>query len=290
MLPSKKDMEFLVSLPGEIFVQPKLDGFRCRMLATSNGCKLLSSQENIITSVPLIQSALNKHVVDSRMSKIVELDGELLIPGERFTKISSILSRKENLHFDHTLIQYHVFDCITDVGTRLAFEYRWDALEIAFPTDKHHKTLVDRVYLVPTYRIKAKEIPSYLSQFLGEGFEGIIVRLPLGAYKRARSNEIFKYKPIWTMAVTIRDSIEEKSLEGIPKNSLGAFVCQLPTGETFNVGTGPILTKEGRADLWDIRSTLPDKRLLVQYQELSEYGIPRFPVAIEILQMEDLLT
>ena len=56
-------------------VQPKYDGVRCRAVPTESGTLLLSSEENVIFSVPHINEMFDKLNINS------ELDGELYCHG-----------------------------------------------------------------------------------------------------------------------------------------------------------------------------------------------------------------
>ena len=85
-------------------VQPKLDGERGRLIVEPNRTILLSSTEEIITSVPHI----NRHA--SEILPFGEWDGELYIHGKTFEEIHSIVSRTVNLHPDYETMQFHVFD------------------------------------------------------------------------------------------------------------------------------------------------------------------------------------
>jgi len=92
-------------------VQPKYDGVRCR--AVSTGTRrgyyfLLSSEENVIFSVPHINEALDRLGIDT------ELDGELYCHEMKFEEIVSITSRTVNIHPDHRRIDFHVFDVVTE--------------------------------------------------------------------------------------------------------------------------------------------------------------------------------
>ena len=74
------------------FVQPKLDGERCRIIVRQNGALLLSSTEEIITSVPHINAAARLQLPEG------EYDGELYVHGRTFEEIHSVVSRRVNLH------------------------------------------------------------------------------------------------------------------------------------------------------------------------------------------------
>ena len=76
--------------------------------------------------------------------------------------------------------------------------------------------------------------------------------------------------------------MEEVSIKGEPKGSLGALVCVGDDGTYFKVGTG--FTRDDRIRLWEIRDTLLDKLIEISYQHLTHASnVPRFPVFSRII-------
>ena len=89
-------------------VQPKLDGERCRLLNDGHTILLLSSTEEIITSVPHINKLAARDLPSG------EFDGELYVHGWTFEEIHSVVSRSVNLHPTHYEVEYHIFDYVSD--------------------------------------------------------------------------------------------------------------------------------------------------------------------------------
>jgi DNA ligase-1 len=120
------------------------------------------------------------------------------------------------------------------------------------------------------------------SQYVGDGYEGFVIRDAYGIYQRKRYTGIMKFKPHQTDIYLIIGAIEEVSLLGDPKGSLGAFRCISNDGTVFNVGTG--FTYDQRVSLWKDREELVGKKLKVKYQSLTQgKGVPRFPVFLEVI-------
>ena len=247
-------------------VQPKYDGVRCRAIRTDTGYILLSSEENIIFSVPHINEMLS-HIANLPP----ELDGELYCHGKSFESIVSITSRTQNLHPDHRDIQYHVFDIVNSDP-----QYK-RTLEL-----ERLRGLSDSLIVTPFYLTSSlEELLGVYDKIIENGYEGIIVRYASNHYERKRSTWVMKFKPKKEDNYTIVGVQEEIDKEGLPKGSLGAITCLSGDGNLFNVGTG--FSAEQRQIFWEMREVLPGKVCKVKYQHItSGKQVPRFPVFVEI--------
>lgn len=249
-----------------VLIQPKLDGERCRAIIKGGKVILLSSEENVITSVPHINKALLRTGLDN-----VELDGELYLHGMSFEEIHSRVSRKVNMHDKAEDIQYHVFDIISEA----------DQLDRLFFMTQN---LINYEFIkvIGTSVVNSvEEIMETLHRYTGEGYEGVIVRHLHGMYVRHRSTQIMKFKPKKHDTYQIVGVQEEISKDGNPKNSLGAFICKDNMGTIFNVGSG--FTAEQRQKFWAEKDSLVGKKAVVNYQHLTPgKRIPRFPVFVEV--------
>jgi DNA ligase 1 len=249
-----------------VFIQPKLDGERCRAIIKDRTVTLLSSEENVITSVPHINRALLRTGLDN-----IELDGELYLHGMTFEEIHSRVSRKVNMHARAEDIQYHIFDIVSAA----------DQLDRLFYLNQN---LIDYEFVrrVSTSVVSStEEIMETLHRYTGEGYEGVIVRHLHGMYVRRRSTQIMKFKPKKHDTYQIVGFQEEISKEGNPKNSLGALICRDNMGTRFNVGSG--FTAEQRQKLWQEKELLVGRRAVVNYQHLTPgKHVPRFPVFVEV--------
>ena len=249
-----------------VFIQPKLDGERCRAIIKNRQVTLLSSEENVINSVPHINKALLKTGLDN-----IELDGELYLHGMSFEEIHSRVSRKVNMHEKAEDIQYHTFDVVSEA----------DQLDRLFFLNQN---LIDYEFVkrVPTSVVDSvEEIMSTLERYTDDGYEGAVIRHLHGKYIRRRSTQIMKFKPKKSDSYKIVGCKEEISIEGNPKNSLGAFICRDDMGTVFNVGSG--FTAEQRKRFWEQREELVGKKAVIKYQHLTPGNhVPRFPVFVEV--------
>jgi len=250
-------------------VQPKLDGERCRALFTPSGVILLSSEENVIFSVPHINEQLEGEWIEG-----TELDGELYLHDSTFEQIHSVVGRTVNLHPDYKKMQYHIFDLVDE---RPQFKRTIDLKYY------HEQNDLKNVTYVPSYIAENfDEVISYYNELISLGYEGIIVRHVDAPYVRKRSIYMMKFKPKKQDTYKIIGWNEEVSKDGDPKGTLGSLVCVGSDGTEFAVGTG--FTHVQRADLWAAREKLFGKEAVVSYQHItSGKKVPRFPVFVEVV-------
>ncbi len=260
-------------------VQPKLDGDRCRALIDSEGrATLLSSEENIINSVPHINLAL-----EALHLRNVELDGELYVHGAPHEDIHSIVSREVNLHENSKYMEYHIFDIVDE---RKQQYYRLQKLnnlfELLYPqaVPRYNNPLVKVQYFVAH---NLEDIMNFLSYFTDLKYEGIVVRHPLAPYMRKRATTMMKFKPRKEDSYEVVGWQQEQDKDGNLKQSLGALICRGDDDTRFNVGSGSLLTRENRIKLWEDREKLVGMWADVKYQHLTTKGrVPRFPVIVNL--------
>lgn len=252
-------------------VQPKYDGIRCRAVPTPSGYVLVSSEENVISSVPHINKFLNESKVLSKSN--IEFDGELYIHGKSFEEITSITQRTVNLHTNYKSMSFYIFDIVNeDEQLRRLLELNNLSDEIYGP-----------LWISPYWLCNnLNEVMEQYSKLISDGYEGIIVRNLMAHYEKKRSTYVMKFKPKKSDTYRILSYVEEISIEGNPKGTLGALICASGDGNTFNVGTG--FTESQRKLLWLNKETLPGKKALVEYQHItSGKGVPRFPVFVKVI-------
>jgi ATP-dependent DNA ligase len=272
MLAHPAEPRRIAQLGVQCFVQPKLNGERCRVVWFQGEPVLLSSEENIITSVPHINETIATHFSDWPV--LPELDGELYLHGMRFEEIHSIVSRKVNKREDHYKIQLHVFDLkLPNTPQVQRFQYLMG--------DEGNTFDYGSVVLVPTYLIHTPDWQEHAGFFTETGYEGIILRDIWGYYEEKRSPYLLKFKPREVDEYQIVGFIEG---EGWCAGKLGAFVVKAPDqDQTFNVGSGRILTAAGREHYWKHRQKYLGKTLVVKHEFLrTNTGIPKCAVAWEV--------
>lgn len=252
-------------------VQPKFDGVRCRAVPLANGeYILLSSEENVIFSVPHINKALKplRHTN-------YEFDGELYHRGLSFESILSITSRTKNLHSDREMMQFHIFDIVDEGKAQLD---RTSELSKLNYLPSGSALQLSPVHVADTL----EDIMKTYDMYIDMGYEGIIVRHLNAPYIRKRSIWVMKFKPKQEDVYEILGYEEEVSVTGRFKNSLGSLILKSGDGETFKVGSG--FTGGDRQNLWTTRESIIGKSVKVQYQHMtSGRKVPRFPIFMEVI-------
>jgi len=283
MLATKFEDRFITDWKG-LFVQPKINGLRCRAVCNKDGVILYSSEGNVINSVPHINSIFDKSIKEAFGGGEV-FDGELYIPGYRTTqRLFSIVNRK-GVHPDHEEVQYHIFDLIVSQTVQY---HRIVALGYLHNVLLHYDREACRksIKLVDTYLLSLekyhKDRKIILSSMCRLGYEGIILRNIDGLYEEKRSRNLLKIKPTLKGMFTIMDVTEAINIEGIPKDMLGAFICSDPEGNTFKVGTG--FTEEERIKYWNDKNDYIGLYAIVKYAYITDRGVPYHPVFVRLVK------
>ncbi len=247
-----------------VLATPKLDGIRCLLW---HGRALTRK----LKSIP------NRHIRETlEASYRLDLDGELMIPGADFNGVqSAVMSEDGKPDF-----RYVVFDVI-----RPDLPYS------------------ERVHLhpdcLPPILINTEaDLLEYERECLGERHEGVMLRSLDGKYKFGRSTVregiLLKWKRFHDAEAVIvgfeeRMHNANKAREDelgytkrstskagmVPTGTLGALLVRNGAVE-FAIGTG--FDDVQRQTIWNAREQHLGKSVTFTYQELSRYGIPRFPV------------
>lgn len=254
MLPYGFSEKRFNALPKPCIVQPKLKGGRSRFAND----QLLTSSAAIRNSVPLITEELRS------LGLSLEFDGECYIHGIAETDINGIVSRTTNLHPDHTSMQYFIYDIVGN----------WPQRERLQALKRIDLSKTPHVFRVPSLEISSlEEFYYWYKEFLDLGYEGIIARHPTSPYLRKKTTALLKHKPFTSDSFEIVGWEEEISIEGRPKNALGALIMKTLEGQLFNTGTG--FTRQQREDLWQEREKLLGCFAKIRYESLStSRGVP----------------
>ena len=216
------------------YLQPKLDGLRCRIII-GDEIILLSSEGNEITCVPHINKAVEEfwEIVGKTLEFAhLELDGELYSHDLTFQEIVSRAKRTKNLHPHYRDIEFHCFDIILDKKVGMIQKDRIHQLRGIFGTYYEHKRKDISMPTYPPIRLvetfvgfTESETFHQLKRFLKWGYEGMIIRNSTGEYYRKRYVGMMKWKPRKKDDYPIIGWTEEIDKDGFAKDTLGALIC-----------------------------------------------------------------
>ncbi|MBQ4813057.1 DNA ligase [Pseudoalteromonas luteoviolacea] len=193
------------------------------------------------------------------------LDGELWAGYNNFAFVSSLIRRKVPDHENWLQVQYLVFDAPDD---KQSFENRYQS----------YRKLIDEL---PSMHVKAVEqlqfdnkleLDTFYQSVLARGGEGVMLHEKHAMHSNGRTARILKYKPKFDAeAVVIAHLPGKGKYEGM----MGAIKVRMPSGVTFNIGTG--FSDMQRQTPPPIGSTIT-----FQYQGKTKYGKPRFASFLRI--------
>jgi ATP-dependent DNA ligase len=248
------------------YVQRKYDGTRCVGIPQKG---LFSRNRKAYPHLEHILEELNQ------LPPHILLDGELYSNTLTFQEIVGLVKRetlKKGDEEKQKQIQFHVYDIINDQP----YELRLKTLQILFTKNKFH-------HLVPVQTDECKSednMKELHAKYVAEGYEGIMLRNKNGAYKGVRSADLQKYKEFFDDEYQVVDFKEGEGQEA----GCVLWVCQTPEGKVFHCR--PRGSREDRIQLFQEGKKYVGKHLTVRYQELTNDGIPRFPVGIAFRDYE----
>lgn len=248
------------------FVQRKFDGTRCVAMP---GKGLFSRNRKSYPHLDHIVKEIN------RLPATVVLDGELYSDTLTFQEIVGLVKRETLKTGDEEKqlqIKYFVYDIISDAP----YEQRFANLQMLFKRYAFKNLVLVKTDLCES-EDKMKELHA---QYVAEGFEGIMLRNKTGLYKYSRSTDLQKYKEFIDEEFEI---VDYKEGEGVEAGCV-LWICKTKEGKTFNCR--PRGTREDRIELFNNGSNYIGKKLTVIYQELTDEGIPRFPVGKSIREFK----
>src|SRR5579884_2164527 len=229
------------------WVSEKLDGMR----AIWTGRELLSLNGN---PIPAPRWFVDKLPSDTK------LDGELWTGRGDFQRLISI-ARSESVDKGWASVKLQLFD-IPDPRADV-FEKRQNRLaQIVNTMRAQHVSLVRQIRCRDAQHLK-----ELMNEYVKMGAEGLMLRKPSSYYEPKRSSTLLKVKQFHDADATVTGYVDGK---GKHKGRMGALSCKLPSGVTFEVGTG----------FTDAQREKPPRigtKITFRYQELTKDGVPRFP-------------
>jgi len=281
MLACKADLE-KIQFP--IFAYPKIDGIRC---LTINGQAVSRSFKPI----------RNKYIQEKMKELPDGLDGELVV-GDSFDQTSSsVMSEDGEPDFKYIIFDYVASDIKEPFISRyLAYNQMQELPGFCEPLGGElFKDL--------------ESLLQYESKIVKDGYEGIMIRNPDGAYKCGRSTlregGLLKIKRFFDEEAEIigfeekleNHNVLEKDELGYAKRStkkegmvksgvLGAFIVKNKHIPEFRIASG--LYDTLREDVWKNKDNYIGKLIKFKYQELTKDGKYRFPTFVGFRDKDDL--
>jgi ATP-dependent DNA ligase len=250
------------------YAQRKLDGVRCVAISGRG----LFSRNGKPTSPHLthIQADINSLPVGTI------LDGELYSDELTFQEIVGLVKKATLKPGDAEKVK-KIYLCVYDT-----IRPGVNTERIAWLADLFTSRTFAALRLLPTAVCGSlEEVKTLHAAYVAEGYEGIMLRNGGGLYKVGhRSVDLMKYKEFEDAEYTVCGF---KEGDGVEKGCV-VWVCRTPAGQEFNVR--PRGTHEDRQAAFLSGATMLGKKLTVRYQELTNDGIPRFPVGIAFRDYE----
>lgn len=256
-----------VSFPCHL--QPKLNGVRCLAVRGEDTVTLWTRNGHEITSLDHLKPDLMRLLRPGDVA-----DGEIYQHGRPLQEISGLVRKKVGGNGQRAL-EYWIFDMVSDD-----------------PFYRRHETLKERfcdlgsydarcLCLVTTHQVRGEgHVDDWLSHYMSSGHEGVILRDSHAPYIGSRTPALMKYKRMVDAEYEIVDTLEAA---GKDAGSI-IFVCKTDKGIRFNAR--PAMPLHTRREMWAQRHTYIGKQLTVQYQELTNAGVPMFPVGVAIRDYE----
>jgi DNA ligase-1 len=246
------------------YVQPKLDGMRA-LARKVDGVVTMWSRKGKVISIP-------DKIIEELQGFLREgesTDGELYHHGWTFQRLISATKKKSS---DTDLLQYHIYD---NPHATKTFRQR-------FIEGNAERSSTDRIQFVPTYMaLNANELRAFESQFVGDGYEGLMARNGASLYDyKNRSFDLQKVKQFKDAEFRIVGGKDGQGRE----EGLIIFQCDNGKGNLFDVR--PRGSHEERAQMFKNLDDFIGKELTVRFFEYSEDGVPRFPVGIVVRDYE----
>lgn len=303
MLSATYDPKVAIKFP--VLASPKLDGFRCL----------------IVDGVPMTRSL--KHPVPNKevqrqLAGLPWFDGELLVgepnaPGVLRKTQSGINS--EDGSPDWT---YYVFDTCDPTEVEVPFQQRLKRIEDRVIRARAKMAEPHRlVHLPHRYLYDRMELSHYEQEVVAAGYEGVMIRDPLGTYKWGRSTvreagliKIKRWEDAEARIVGVFEELENRNEatinalgktersshkdNKIGKGTLGGYHCVTYRGAEdgtwayegsdgreeikFDLGAAANTTREERDRLWGTRDALIGRLVTFKYQVRPGVDSPQHPV------------
>jgi ATP-dependent DNA ligase len=278
-----------------IALDPKMDGIRGRIFNDAyettaspyNSIRILSRTNNEFGYLNHIRDELQDLFM--YLPHGAGLDSELYTWDLTFTKLTSAIKTEKFCHENNGKVKAFIFDLIIE---NVVFEERKEILERAIERYLADGHVQSAFLLVPhIFSDNADDVKFYHDKWVEEGYEGIMIR-KLGRncrtekeraesyYKAGRNNNLLKHKSFIDEEGTCIGVLEGKD------NEKGLAILMIRDIRGNEIPMRPRGSHETRREWFEHPEMCIGKPITFRYQELSEYNVPRFPVAIGVRDYE----
>ena len=252
-------------------MQPKIDGVRCTATLENGKVKMFTRKGKDFTIMSHIETEL-KMLLERADTDNFYIDGELYSDELTFQELAGTVRRSENDQDTLDKIYLIVFDCFNTDKEEWTFSDRWK-----FITNLYDEYPKQNIKLIETLLVNDENhLRNKHNNYIQDGYEGIMIRNASGNYKLGhRSADLQKLKSFIDEEYTI---IDYKEGEGTEQGCV-IWQCETSQGDQ-RFWVRPKGDREERQDLFINGNKYLGQLLTVRYQELTDDGIPRFPVGV----------
>ncbi len=258
-----------------------------------------------------VMSRSNKYIPNLHIQRTLDkfklvsgLDGELITYTEGKMDPYNTVQSKVMTKGGTPEFKFFVFDQLAKIAghqTEPSHEFQrryYYLLNYASSLPAEVRQVVDVLY---QEELKTREeVEAYETHALAAGYEGVMLKNPLGRYKLGRAtvldNLIHKLVQ-WQTDEAIITGYEEqlentndfdeqgkrtKHLSGMkPKGTLGVILCtDLKTGQQLSIGTGVGLTAKLKQHMYDNFAKYKGKTLKYKHKLVGQKDLPRQPIMV----------
>jgi len=240
----------------KVDIQYKLNGNRC--IVNIKTKEMYSRKRKKINSLPGVVDSIVEACKNIKKD-IIWVDGELYSDKLTFNDIQSVIRQKNQVSELASKIKYYIFDVM--------LEEPWNKRK------KYIEQIVSNssVEALKTFEIDINDIDKYNEEFVSQGHEGVIIRLPDYVYEEKRSSGLLKYKTFIDEEFEVIGFISEKN----NPTKLGSIKLKMSNGNTFTAR--PSMTDEECDYMWRNPKKFIGKMATVEFQNYDAVtGVPIF--------------
>ena len=256
------------------FIQPKLDGVRA----------VYSHSKNNFTSRSGLPIGQGSHNILNELRNANWPNGPLALDGELYAHGLSFQNVMKLVNSNDSKLTFSVYDY---AGTSSPFSERHQTILRFFEANKGFKHVK---YVQTSVVHSAEDVKKFHDRYVNEGYEGAIVRNAHGVYTESRSNDLQKVKEFQDAEFTVvghKKDVSGKVLWVCLAGAAAAAAAAGPRTFTVKPNSSDVISNEINNGSVNPES-LMGRKYTVKFQELTDDGIPRFPVGIGFKDLRDI--